>query len=110
MFYVYLLYSLHDKGFYIGYTKNIEERILRHNNNGEVASTKNRRPLKLIYCEAYINKADAKGREVFLKSGAGRRFLKKQLINTFCELNAPVAQLDRAPAFHEAITYGARAT
>ena len=33
----------------------------------------------LIYYEAYLEEEDALGREKFLKSGSGRRFLKKQL-------------------------------
>ena len=85
MFYVYILYSQKDKRFYTGYTEDITERLKRHN-QGEVISTKFRRPLILIYYEAYINKADAKGRETFLKSGAGQRFLKKQLPNTLKNL------------------------
>jgi hypothetical protein len=32
----------------------------------------------LIYYEAYLNQADALGRERYLKSGVGRRFLKAQ--------------------------------
>ncbi|HJN84915.1 MAG TPA: hypothetical protein QF873_01175 [Patescibacteria group bacterium] len=32
-----------------------------------------------MYYEAYRNKMDALGREKFLKSGAGRRFVKKQV-------------------------------
>ncbi len=36
-------------------------------------------PWQLIYYEAYLNQADALGRERYLKSGAGRRFLKAQL-------------------------------
>jgi len=85
MFYVYQLYSQKDKGFYIGYTTDIEERIKKHN-NGEVVSTKDRRPLLETYRERYISEKDAKGREKFLKSGAGRRFLKKQLKNTYKDL------------------------
>lgn len=85
MYYVYLLLSEKDKGFYIGYTTDIEARIKRHN-DGEVVSTKHRRPLKLIYYEAYVTEKDAKGREIFLKSGGGRRFLKKQLTHTYQEL------------------------
>jgi hypothetical protein len=38
-------------------------------------------PWKLIYYEAYIEQSDALGREKYLKSGAGRRFLKSQLRN-----------------------------
>jgi len=85
MFYVYLLYSHKDRRFYTGFTHNIEERYLRHA-HGEVVSTKNRRPLTLIYYEAYKNEKDAKGREIFLKSGAGKRFLKNQLTNTLKDI------------------------
>jgi hypothetical protein len=46
---------------------------------GASIATKNRGPWKLIDYEAYIDLADAKGRERYLKSGAGRRFLKHQL-------------------------------
>jgi len=42
-------------------------------------ATLSRGPLKLIYYEAYLEQADALGRERYLKSGAGRRFLKVQL-------------------------------
>ena len=37
-------------------------------------STSYRGPWKLIYYEAYLEQADALGRERYLKSGAGRRF------------------------------------
>ena len=36
-------------------------------------------PWQLIYYEAYLNQTDALGREKYLKSGAGRRFLQTQL-------------------------------
>ena len=38
-----------------------------------------RGPWKLIYYEAYIDRHDAEGRERYLKSGSGRRFLRQQL-------------------------------
>jgi hypothetical protein len=37
----------------------------------------------LIYYEAYVEAADARGREMFLKSGSGRKFLVKQLAHYF---------------------------
>ena len=80
MFYVYLLLSLKDNKFYTGYTKSLKNRLNYHN-KGLVESTKNRRPLKLIYYESYLNKEDALGRELFLKSGSGKRYIKKQLKN-----------------------------
>ena len=46
-------------------------------------STSSRRPLRLIYYEADVLEEDALGRERFLKSGAGRRHLDKQLHHYF---------------------------
>jgi len=63
---VYLLQSLKDRGFYIGYTSNLKLRMVEHN-DGKVESTKHRRPLKLIYFEAYYNEDSARGREIKLK-------------------------------------------
>ena len=80
-YYVYVLFSLKDKKFYTGFTADLKDRLLRHS-RGEVKSTKNRRPLKLIYYEYFINKGDAEAREVFLKSGFGRDQLKKALRRT----------------------------
>lgn len=79
MFYtVYLLEDQFDKSWYIGFTTNLEKRIEYHKAK-KVISTRNKKNLIVIYCESYLNKLDALGREKFLKSGAGRRFLKKQL-------------------------------
>jgi putative endonuclease len=76
MFYVYLLKSETDKSWYIGYSSNLKERFKSHN-KGENKATKNKLPWTLIYYEAYLNRIDAKKRELFLKSGSGRKFLKK---------------------------------
>jgi hypothetical protein len=46
-------------------------------------SSKNKTPFQVIYYEAYLDRKDATGREKFLKSGAGWRFIKKQLKNYF---------------------------
>jgi putative endonuclease len=48
---------------------------------GHSFATSYRGPWKLIYYEAYLEQADALGRERYLKSGAGRRFLQSQLKN-----------------------------
>jgi len=78
MFYVYILQSLKDDKLYTGFTNNIEKRILKHN-LGKVFSTKSRRPLKLIYLEICLNREDAKKREKYLKTGAGKIFIKNRL-------------------------------
>jgi len=80
-YYVYVLISLKDKKFYIGYTSNLKRRIFQHN-QGKTDSLKSRRPLKLIYFEGYINKKDAQEKEKFYKSGRGHEVLEKILKNT----------------------------
>ena len=80
MFYTYVLLSLKDKKFYTGYTSDIEKRLRAHN-NGEVASTKYRRPLKLVYYEACLNQRDATHREKYLKTTYGKRYIKNRLKN-----------------------------
>jgi len=86
MFYVYVIQSESDAGLYIGMSGDLRRRFLEHQ-SGESRSTKGRRPWKLIYYEAYLEKPDAEGREKFLKSGAGHTFLDKQLRSYFA--NSP---------------------
>ena len=78
MYYVYVLESQKDEGFYIGYSQDLQNRFEAHK-KGSVQSTKHRRPLKLIYYKAYVKAKDAKQREMFLKSGSGHKYIKKQL-------------------------------
>jgi putative endonuclease len=82
MYYVYILHSKKDGKLYIGSTQDLKKRIEKHR-KGYVTSTKNRRPLSLIYYESYISQRDAKRREMFLKGGKGRTELKIQLENTY---------------------------
>ena len=86
MYYVYILFSLNDKRLYIGFTKDLKKRFLKHK-YGEVKSTKNRRPLKLIYYEAYLKEIDTKRREKYLKGGNGRKEFKIQLKVIFSEVD-----------------------
>jgi putative endonuclease len=79
-YYVYILQSEKDKQFYVGYTKNLRNRMKLHN-DGQVHSTKDRRPLKLIYCEFCLNQQDATHREKYLKTAWGKRFIKTRLKN-----------------------------
>ena len=78
MYIVYVLKSERDLKRYIGVTNNLEERFFEHQ-GGMVKSTKNRRPLKIVYTEEFDNKSDALAREKFFKSGQGREYLKKVL-------------------------------
>src|SRR3989338_8057874 len=83
-YFIYVLISLSDERFYVGFTTDLVKRFQEHE-AGRVSSTKYRRPLKLIHYEYFINKADAKAREVFLKSGFGRNQLKESLKRTLTQ-------------------------
>lgn len=80
--YTYILFSLKDNKFYTGCTSNLKERFKLHN-RGKIASTKNRRPLKLIYYEACLNQKNAYKREKYLKTYLGKFFLHNRLKNFF---------------------------
>ena len=80
-YYVYTLKSLRDKKFYTGFTTDLKRRLQEHA-RGQVISTKNRRPLRLVHYEYFINQEDARAREVFLKSGFGRNQLKQAIKKT----------------------------
>lgn len=88
VFYAYVLRSEADSGLYIGYSSNLKERLDQHK-MGAAAATSYRGPWKLIYYEAYVEKADALGRERYLKSGSGRSFLKRQLKHYFAKHPVP---------------------
>ncbi|KKR49449.1 MAG: GIY-YIG nuclease superfamily protein [Microgenomates group bacterium GW2011_GWC1_41_8] len=84
-YYVYILFFLKDKGFYIGYTTDLKQRLIHHLKN-KVIATKFRTPFLLIHYEYFINEEDAKAREEFLKSGYGRSQMKQILKRTLLEL------------------------
>ncbi|MFH0937388.1 MAG: GIY-YIG nuclease family protein [Candidatus Daviesbacteria bacterium] len=79
MFTTYILKSEKDSKYYIGSTKNINERLDRHN-RGHSIYTKNRGPFKLVYQEEYNTCSEAKKREYYLKSLKSKIALEK-LIN-----------------------------
>jgi len=78
MHYIYVLRSKKDNKNYVGYTKNLKLRFEEHQ-KGLVESTKDRRPLKLIYYEACLSQKDATHREKYLKTYLGKMFLKNRL-------------------------------
>ncbi len=81
MFYVYVLKSEKDGNLYTGSTNDLKRRMAEHN-NGEVESTRHRRPLVLAYYEAYQDESDARSREARLKnSGNAMGQLKRRIKN-----------------------------
>ena len=83
MFSVYILQSLKDNRTYVGCTDNFDRRFQQHN-SGKVKSTKYRVPFKLLFKEGFENVKEAKNRELWWKSGAGRRKLKEYFDKNKC--------------------------
>ena len=72
-YYVYVLKSKKDGKLYIGKTADLQGRIRKHN-SGSVVATKPRRPLDLVYYEAFSDKTDAGREELFLKAGTVEKY------------------------------------
>ena len=75
MYFVYAIKSEKDGRIYVGMCSNTEVRLKEHN-VGKTKSTKGFTPWRLIYKEEAINRAEARKREIYLKSGIGKEFLK----------------------------------
>jgi len=78
MHYVYVLRSLADGNFYVGYTNDLKRRFAEHE-QGKVPSTKSRLPVELVYYEACRSRQDATKREKYLKTAWGKRYIKSRL-------------------------------
>lgn len=76
--YVYVLRSLKDGETYTGSTGDLRKRFKQHS-DGETRATKGRRPLELIYYEMCKHEGDARSREIYLKTGMGKRYLQNRL-------------------------------
>jgi len=81
MWYVYVIKSLKNERLYVGSTNDIKRRLKEHNDGVGGKYTKNNRPFKLVFYEAFLNKKDAMKDELFFKTGYGREVLKTKLKN-----------------------------
>jgi putative endonuclease len=78
MYHVYVLYSQKINKRYVGSTSKAEERFDEHN-RGKCRFTKGGIPWILVHKEEYRTLSEARKRELFLKSGAGRKLLDNLL-------------------------------
>lgn len=78
MFYTYIL-LLSDNTFYHGSSSNLKQRFIDHQ-RGIVPSTKNLRPVKLIFYAAFSTQDKATSFERYLKTGSGYAFRNKHLL------------------------------
>lgn len=78
MYYVYVLKSDELGVWYTGSTNDLRKRLSQHNQK-QSKWTKRGAPWKLIYYEASLDKTDANAREIYLKTGMGKRYIKNRL-------------------------------
>jgi putative endonuclease len=78
MYYVYVLKSLRDGSIYKGYTVHLDKRLHEHN-SGKSKFTARKRPWIVIYFEQFETLEEAKKREKYFKTSAGRRILKSKI-------------------------------
>lgn len=78
MFYVYIIQSKKNSELYIGYTSDLKNILLKHN-QGLNLFTKKYMPWQLIYYEACIQKSDAVRRGHYLKTTQERRLIKRRI-------------------------------
>ena len=75
-YFVYIL-ECGDKTLYIGYTNDLEKRVLAHNTLKSGAKyTKGRRPVKLVYSEKFKTKSESLKREIALKKMTRKKKLE----------------------------------
>ena len=73
-YFVYILQSEQDGGFYVGHTADLRERMQRHN-NGRSLYTKAKGPWKLIYQEEFHSRSEAYSREREIKEKRNRAYI-----------------------------------
>ncbi|MBI5727564.1 MAG: GIY-YIG nuclease family protein [Ignavibacteriales bacterium] len=76
---MFILQSLSDGTYYTGFTNDLERRLKEHN-SGHTVTTSKHKPWKIVYSEKAATLAEARKRELYLKSAAGRRYREKILL------------------------------
>ena len=78
MYFVYVLFSNKLTKRTIGSTQDVDRRLIEHN-LGKSKFTSSGIPWELIHKESFSTNAEARRREMFLKSGVGRKLLDQIL-------------------------------
>ena len=80
MYFVYILRSTnYPDQAYVGFTEDVDARVEKHNEGGNV-STARYRPWKLVFYCAFEDKFRALAFETYLKSHSGKAFSAKRLL------------------------------
>ncbi len=80
-FVTYVLLSPSTGRIYIGYTSDLINRMASHNVFDKKGYTLRYRPWMVIHVEFFEQKSDAMLREKWFKSGVGRDYIKRAILN-----------------------------
>ncbi len=77
---VYILFSNLKNRYYIGFTSNLEERVIRHNQKSK-GFTGSVNDWEVVYTEGFLVKDEAHQRELQIKSWKSRVKIKELIAN-----------------------------
>jgi len=80
IYYFYVLQSETTGRYYVGHTKDLEERLQRHH-KGRSQFTKVRGPFKIVYVEEYRSRSKASKREAEIKARKSRPYIQQLISN-----------------------------
>lgn len=83
MFTVYILYSRKFNQIYIGFTSDLPNHFLSHNELATKGHIIMYRPWVIGHAEEYQTKSEAIKRAYFLKSGQGRKLARRNVLQKF---------------------------
>ncbi len=89
MYVVYAIVSRKKKYVYVGITKDLKNRLNRHN-KGYEKTTCRYIPFQLIYTEQAADRKAVRAREKYFKSRSGKRELYQRIAQNFEELTNPL--------------------
>ncbi len=80
MFTTYVLFSQRYQKIYIGYSADVEDRLVSHNERATKGYTLKYRPWEIVHTETFNTKKEALKRERELKTARGRKFIWEDVI------------------------------
>jgi putative endonuclease len=84
-FWAYVIRSKTSGKLYVGQTNDLEGRLRQHNDSDSARNLYTKRnpgPWILAHAEEFSSRREAMARERFLKSGQGREWLRRKLVNS----------------------------
>jgi putative endonuclease len=78
-YFTYVLYSASFDKIYIGFTKDLTNRFLSHNEKAQKGWTVRFRPWEVLFYETFSSKSEAMRREKELKTSRGRNYIRNFL-------------------------------